>query len=220
MHYLKYLKRADNSPDEKEVTYRPCMKVQLDPVEDLFWFTVDDCDKGMAPSICLRRECPSSLKDIMRSHNSEFATGAKYSGYDLVKNTELNAMVEEGKATVEASMKLLARKMLKADVKSSMMELMWSNNLPCYDKGTRTYFSGGLNFPVLRRCEWKGKEVPCHAIFTTVPTDSGMCCAFNARGAESTFKDSDYLRSITSLRNADYLAAKEYHKTLNPGKDT
>jgi Amiloride-sensitive sodium channel len=32
---------------------------------------------------------------------------------------------------------------------------------------------------LLKYCTWKGKPVPCGSIFKTIPTDRGMCCAFN-----------------------------------------
>ena len=34
---------------------------------------------------------------------------------------------------------------------------------------------------MLLQCIWAGEEFECGKIFTPVPTDSGMCCAFNPR---------------------------------------
>ena len=47
---------------------------------------------------------------------------------------------------------------------------------------------------VLRYCEWKGRPVPCAAIFTKFPTDLGMCCSFNIRAAEDIFQDGAYAK--------------------------
>ena len=32
---------------------------------------------------------------------------------------------------------------------------------------------------MLKKCFWEGEEIACREIFTTIPTDSGLCCAFN-----------------------------------------
>ena len=46
-----------------------------------------------------------------------------------------------------------------------------------------------LNLINLRQCSWAGTLVNCSTIFTTVITDSGVCCAFNTKSSlkESTF---------------------------------
>ena len=44
----------------------------------------------------------------------------------------------------------------------------------------------------LANCSWKGEEVPCEDVFEVSPTDRGMCCAFNMKGAEEIFRESRY----------------------------
>ena len=41
--------------------------------------------------------------------------------------------------------------------------------------------AGSDSSHMLLKCMWAGKEFECRDIFTPVPTDSGMCCAFNPR---------------------------------------
>ena len=41
--------------------------------------------------------------------------------------------------------------------------------------------AGSTSSRMLLKCMWAGKEFECGDIFTPVPTDSGMCCAFNPR---------------------------------------
>ena len=48
------------------------------------------------------------------------------------------------------------------------------------------------------RCKLAGKEMDCAKIFTPVPTDYGMCCAFNPRTIlryQSMFADDEILIS-------------------------
>jgi len=36
---------------------------------------------------------------------------------------------------------------------------------------------------MLKKCTWKQNDINCAAIFSTFPTDQGMCCSFNMIGA-------------------------------------
>ena len=52
----------------------------------------------------------------------------------------------------------------------TLFSIFWYANLPCFDvKG----ITAESNAPrsILKSCKWKGKELPCSAIFTTFPTD-------------------------------------------------
>jgi hypothetical protein len=56
---------------------------------------------------------------------------------------------------------------------------------------------------ILRYCEWKGEPVPCSAIFTTFPTDKGMCCAFNMKAADEIFAGRMYSSLVKELQDED-----------------
>ena len=45
-----------------------------------------------------------------------------------------------------------------------------------YDSATIIFMGN-----IIIRCLWAGQKVDCAEIFTPVPTDYGMCCAFNPR---------------------------------------
>ena len=79
---------------------------------------------------------------------------------------------------------------------------LWHAKLPCFDTvGMSAEVEGERG--LLKRCSWKGKTVPCSAIFTTYPTDRGMCCSFNMKAAEEIFVDSNYLTLTKELQNTD-----------------
>ena len=42
---------------------------------------------------------------------------------------------------------------------------------------------------LLSSCSWDGRPFPCSSLFRQVPTDSGICCAFNG---ESALRQSEY----------------------------
>ncbi len=74
---------------------------------------------------------------------------------------------------------------------------------------------------MLKKCYWKGRRIDCAAIFTTFPTDRGMCCTFNMHKASSSiacitnsvknrpwqaeeiFKDTVYSRLVTEMQDLD-----------------
>ena len=56
---------------------------------------------------------------------------------------------------------------------------------------------------VLKYCEWKGLTIPCSSIFTTHPTDRGLCCTFNILKAEEIFQGQTYQRAIKELQEKD-----------------
>jgi hypothetical protein len=57
---------------------------------------------------------------------------------------------------------------------------------------------------ILKRCKWKGMHVPCSGIFTTFPTDRGMCCSFNMKAADEIFVNSLYTTLVKQNQAEDY----------------
>ena len=79
---------------------------------------------------------------------------------------------------------------------------LWRAKLPCFDTVDMSAETEGER-GILKRCTWKGKIVPCSAIFTTFPTDRGMCCSFNMKAADEIFVDSQYSRMVKNLQQVD-----------------
>jgi len=61
-----------------------------------------------------------------------------------------------------------------------LFSLLWNSRLPCYDINGITSLKDGEK-SMLKFCFWKGQKIPCAAIFSTFPTDQGMCCSFNMK---------------------------------------
>jgi len=100
--------------------------------------------------------------------------------------------------------------------------------LPCFDIRNITAYSNGAS-ALLRYCEWKGIPISCSAIFTTFPTDQGMCCSFNMKAADEIYVKSAYRDMLQSMQTSDkkasflpstvptYYAENEEPKTI-PGR--
>jgi len=56
---------------------------------------------------------------------------------------------------------------------------------------------------LLRYCNWKGKTIPCSAIFTKFPTDKGLCCVFNIKAAEDIFSGNMYPQMLKNMQTID-----------------
>ena len=109
----------------------------------------------------------------------------------------------------------------------NLFSALWYSSMPCYDlKGLTAHFDKDSSF--LKYCEWKGIPMKCSNIFTTFPTDIGMCCSFNIKAAEEIFYNSTYTNLIKELQLKDKLASFQYENistilpmdfTTQPGKN-
>ena len=109
----------------------------------------------------------------------------------------------------------------------NLFSALWYSSMPCYDlKGLTAHFDKDSSF--LKYCEWKGIPMKCSDIFTTFPTDVGMCCSFNIKAAEEIFYNSTYTNLIKELQLKDKLASFQYENistilpmdfTTQPGKN-
>jgi hypothetical protein len=122
--------------------------------------------------------------------------------FELMLNSTAN-QVNNIKAT--QYLKMMKNNFLKLDKTAGQPALfssIWYSTLPCFDvKGLTSEEEGQQS--ILRSCQWKGVEIPCAAIFTTFPTDRGMCCAFNMKAADEIFEGKMYSNLIKGLQNYD-----------------
>lgn len=94
-------------------------------------------------------------------------------------------------STKSSSTKKLFQKLDHARSYKSLFSSLWYSSLPCFDVKNISALKDGER-SMLKYCEWQGKAVPCSAIFTSVPTDRGMCCSFNAEAAEELYASGPY----------------------------
>jgi hypothetical protein len=90
----------------------------------------------------------------------------------------------------------------------NFLSIMWYSKLPCFDIRGLTSGKDGEK-SILKLCQWKGKKVPCSAIFKKVATDKGVCCAFNKPKADQIFAKSTYTTIIERLENEEKMAAMD-----------
>ena len=102
---------------------------------------------------------------------------------------------------------------------NTMLSTLWNTGIPCIDSEAS---SKANTKSVLKYCGWRGKQVPCAAIFSTYPTDQGMCCTFNMKAADELFLGDTYPQLIQKLQNIEKFTGfnipVEKQKT-QPGKN-
>ena len=110
----------------------------------------------------------------------------------------LNPAKKSGLKATEDRMRVLARSHFpSAEIGrnlTSLFNLLWNSNLPCFGGAAN---SGGF---LLKKCFLYGKERDCRDLFRPVPTDAGICCAFNHR---QTLRDSQYSRLLKMKQRED-----------------
>jgi hypothetical protein len=79
----------------------------------------------------------------------------------------------------------------------AIMSTLWNTGMPCTD------LEAANDKSVLKYCAWKGQQVPCEAIFSTFPTDQGMCCTFNMKAADELLYGETYPGVIKDLQNME-----------------
>ena len=94
------------------------------------------------------------------------------------------------------------KKLNQTTAYNSIFSNLWYSTLPCFDTKGMTANKDGER-SVLKYCEWKGMQIPCSAIFTTFPSDQGMCCSFNIKAAEDIFQGQTYPQIVTQLQQED-----------------
>ena len=108
----------------------------------------------------------------------------------------------------------------------ALFSSLWHTGTPCFDMpGSNTDNDDNRSF--LRYCQWNGLEIPCSDIFSSFPTDQGMCCAFNMKAAEDIFIGETYSMIIQNLQelhkstffNQDKASYKNGKLRTEPGKN-
>ena len=90
----------------------------------------------------------------------------------------------------------------------ALFEILWYSKLPCFDIQNITSMEKDET-SILKKCYWKDEQVKCSAIFTTHPTDRGMCCIFNHKAADSQYHESRYTKALKKMQEQDKSLAIE-----------
>ena len=106
----------------------------------------------------------------------------------------------------KVSLKTMFQRLDKPAAFEAIYSSLWYASLPCFDVQTITADMNGGS-ALLSYCEWKGMPISCSAIFTTFPTDQGMCCSFNMKAADEIFIENTFTQNLQKMQMSDKLLA-------------
>ncbi len=136
----------------------------------------------------------------MMTLNQRKATNVTF--FDKTLNPALTVAKDKSVATVIGRFKDIFRRLNKTAAFPNLLGALWFATMPCNDVMGLTSDSDGQH-SVLKICKWKGVKIPCSAIFSTYPTDQGMCCSFNKKPANQIFLEQSYSSLIERLQAFD-----------------
>ena len=215
---MHLLIRQENSLLEEQVN-DPCMTVRfaLEHPEYLFTYNVVPCKSDEGYLLCQAQVCPKNLMDtmVMESEGElrdthdlvNTAIGGHafiIPGFDIQKSSFLAEARESTMNYSTQGVIKMFNKFFKGTngESESLQELLWFSDNPCFDMLVTSKFEGETG--LLKKCLWKNVDIPCHKLFVKVPTDKGMCCAFNIdQNAETAYKNYGYTSFIKKWRNKD-----------------
>ena len=144
----------------------------------------------------------SARKRRDASENSEGGSNSQAQKLNLMLDP---SMANERLAKLEQARKDYNENFGAADLQKayeSLFEILWYSQMPCFD--VRNVTSDAKDqMSVIKRCYWKEMEMACPVIFQTLPTDRGMCCAFNKEKAEDIFKKTKYGDAVKRMQQSD-----------------
>jgi len=90
-----------------------------------------------------------------------------------------------------------------------MFNYAWYASSPCFDLVNITSLYDGQS-SLVRNCKWKNVHVACSDLFTTFPTQMGMCCSFNFERADKLFTSNVFIKAVTERQEFDRSKSFQY----------
>jgi len=191
-----------------------CLTAKYTSGVDTLQLSQDDCQANFAV-IC---------RAVQNANTSCTGTSTftKSNTLDLLLDPKLQTSKKKATSQLKKVYKDMFKRLDQTNSFVGVFSNLWYASLPCFDtKGMTAYKDGQKS--VLKYCEWKGTQIPCAAMFTKFPTDQGMCCSFNIRGAEEIFKGQTYSKLVSQLQVIDKNASfadstlpKKYMRNKEP----
>jgi Amiloride-sensitive sodium channel len=179
-----------------EGSFQSCWSAFFEAQLNTFKMEPVTCDKELA-TICYKflQTCDSNKTEVLQQ-------------LDVVLNPSRAVEFRRDVLYMQTQIRDIFTKINFSASYESWMTNLWQSSLPCFDTVNITASYNGER-SLLKSCQWKGKFVPCSAIFTKVATDQGFCCAFNAEAADKMYSSKTYTGLIQKLQERDHRNAFE-----------
>jgi hypothetical protein len=180
-------------PDTNDLTNYECITARLNVTSKKLDLFITDCYEEHFIF------CRKIL--TIKPNCSEAPGFVNKTTFSILLNPELKLKYQQAIAYKKAEIMDMILRINIGTAYQAIFQSLWYSFIPCIDVRNITF---GLNdMSLLRYCEWRGMPISCSAIFTTFPTDKGLCCSFNMKAADEIFVKSMFRDSLQSMQNSD-----------------
>jgi hypothetical protein len=138
---------------------------------------------------------------LMKPNCSAMSTFTKKAPFSILLNQDLKSDFQKSVAYKKAKTMDMINRVNISEAYRSIFQSLWYSFIPCFD--VRNISRQVYEMSLLRYCEWKGIPISCSAIFTTFPTDQGLCCSFNMKAADEIFIATKYRETLQEMQISD-----------------
>jgi len=129
---------------------------------------------------------------------SETAAFSNKPFYSMLLDKDLKLQYQQAITYKKAEIMDMVKRINMNEAYQSIFQSLWYSFIPCFD--VRNVSRRVYEMSLLRYCEWKGMPISCSAIFTTFPTDQGLCCSFNMKAADEIYIASKYRDNLQAMQ--------------------
>jgi len=185
-------------PDINEISNAQCLIAKINTRSRQLDVFINECSEQH--TIICRKILfvkPNCFSAVKFTHKNSF---------DLLLDPKLKVDYKLAIAYKKAEMMDMFQRLDQTDAYQSFFSTLWYAYIPCFDIRNITSKQNNGN-SLLLYCEWKGIPIACSAIFSTVPTDKGMCCSFNMKAADEIYIESSFRNLLLFMQNSDKLGS-------------
>ena len=153
-------------------------------------------------SDCVKEQLIFCRKVLFSKPNcSEKPSFTNKSAFSILMNPHLKRKYQQAIAYQKAEMMDMLKRLDMVKAYQWIIRALWYSFIPCFD--VRNITADMYEMSMLRYCEWRGEPISCSAIFTTFPTDKGLCCSFNMKAADEIYVESTFRETLQAMQSSD-----------------
>ena len=170
-----------------------CLAAEYDPDSDKLVVVPVDCQeqRGIVCKTLNYKSVKTCDREIMNYYRLEALLNPLFQDFRNYESNKSKSVIQD-----------MFKRLNQTEAFQALFSTLWYASLPCYDIKNVTAQKNGER-AVIKYCEWKGVPISCAAIFSSYPTDQGMCCSFNMKAANEIYQSGSYSDIITKMQNGD-----------------
>jgi len=174
------------TPDVNDLNNFACLTAKVDETSKTLNLHIRDCSEHH------NIFCRTVL--FTKPNCSKMSEFSKKDPFSILLKSDLKVQTQLAIAYQKAEIMEMIKRIDMTKAYQSFFQTLWYSNTPCFNVRNASKIS------FLKYCEWKGIPMSCSSIFTSFPTDQGVCCSFNMKAAVAIYKESKYQDILTTMQ--------------------